>query len=511
MIKRVLSRSKHTVKKVPHWLARWVPAFVILYTILGLLSYLTNPFTKYTLVHVPYQTSVNEDGQLTILREGSLRLRTSQFYGIFAQLKSGYHILSNVYGGNKQAKADTLNEIILDIHKLRFDPNEPYLISGDHFSMLYIRSLGIFYHTLLDPRTPLSDEDWLNRQKIYLQTTAYALEVFKDAPALSTTIVPVGENSVAQMNIYSPPSDTLYSLLYALDVMQSSTALENTYPFIASHKYSLQTQKAAQQLLMDYRPSLQYHYLHFIRSVVDEKTGLVKKDILLSGTKDISKRQSAFYDNVMVWKTTQLAQKLHIIPQDQAVLDQLKQRILDTYWKPEIGCFIEDQSTAALANNYYSSDWLIVLKTGFLDPFDPTERQLYQECVKYIQAQGIDSPFGLKYQQEMRGERLHPIVRIGAPEYGSTAIWSNWGMEYIKLLTFLYRTTGDSSYYQRAQQQLDAYTDNIIRYSCYPEVYNDQGQMFQNLFYKSVCQTGWVVTYEQAKALLESIPKPQTL
>jgi len=169
------------------------------------------PFAKYTLVQVPFQTQLQANGQLSVVRESTIRLRTSRWYSIFATLKSGYHIVGNVYSGSKRAKDDTLDEIIQDIHKLRFDPAEPYLISGDHFSMLYIRSLGIFYATLLDPRTALDEQDWLNREQIYLQTTVYALEVFKDAGALSTTIVPVGETSVSLMNIYAPPSDSLYS------------------------------------------------------------------------------------------------------------------------------------------------------------------------------------------------------------------------------------------------------------------------------------------------------------
>lgn len=506
-MQRFLPHAKRALRRSWKWAKRWLPAIIAAYTLVGVLSYLTNPFTRYTLVHVPFQTELKENGQLSVLKEGNLRLRTSFFYGIFAKAKSGYHILANASSGTKRSKAETLNDIIVDIHKLRFDPNEPYLISGDHFSMLYIRSLGIFYHTLLDPRTALDQEDWINRQKIYLQTTAYALAVFRESAKLSTTIVPVGEVSVALMNIYAPPSDTLYSLLYALDVMRSTTALENTYPYLSAQRLPLQTREAATQLLDEYKLPLQRHYYTFMDDVIDPQTGLVKKNILLSGTKDIAMRQSAFYDNVMVWKTTQLAQKLGIIPEDQQYVDALKQTILDTYWQPEMGCFLEDQSDEAVAQQYYSSDWLIVLMTGFLDPYNPKELPYFEGCVNYIQANGIDHPFGLKYQQQMRNWRLYRLVRIGAPEYGSTAIWSNWGMEYAKLLGMMYQVTGDRKYLDKAQQEMSWYTDKIIEYGCYPEVYDERGMMYENRVYKSICQTGWVVTYEQAKALIESLTK----
>lgn len=498
-----VAQAKRAAKKIPQWGAKSIPTLVVAYLIVAILSYLTNPFAKYSVVRVPFQTELQSNGQLTIVREAGLRLRTSRFFGVFAKLKSAYHIVGNVYNGTKRAPADTLDEIISDIHKLRFDPSEPYLISGDHFNMLYIRSLGIFYATLLDPRTALNEEDWLNRQQIYLQTTVYALEVFNNANALSTTIVPVGETSVTLMNIYAPPSDSLYSLFYALDAMRSSASLTSTYPMQVPAKFPLQTSDAANELVKQYREPLLRHYLLY-QNIIDPSTGLVRKDILLSGTKDIAKRQSAFYDNIIFWKTEQLAQQLGIVPENLEKLSTLRTKILETYWSSEIGCFLEDQSPEAIKNNYYSSDWLIVLATGFLNPKNDADRQMYQSCVRYIQDNKIDEPFGLKYQQQERPWRLYSLVRVGAPEYGSTAIWSNWGMEYTKLLILLYQTTSNTAYLDKAQQNIDAYSENIIEYGCYPEVYDDKGKMFKNFFYKSVCQTGWVVTFEQAKAMLNA-------
>lgn len=495
---------KKIVRTIPRTAKRWIPYLFLLYVLVGVASYLTNPFTKYTIVNVPFQTTLGEDNQLHLVEQHGLRLRTNRAYGVFVWLKSGYHIINNVYAGGHRARSEALQDIIQDIHTLRFDPSEPYLISGDHFSTLYIRSLGIFYHTLLDPRTALSDEDWFNRQRIYLQTTAYALDVFKDSPRLSTTIVPVGMSSVSLMNVYAPPSDTLYSLLYALDVMSTTTTLENTYPINTLPQRQLQTQAAAQALLNKHRADLIRHYNTYVQDVLDPDTQLVRKDILLSGTKDIAKRESAFYDNVMLWKTTQLAQKHKLIEPDSQYLEDLKARILHTYWSEEMGCFLEDQSTEAIEGQHYSSDWLITLKTGFLDPLNPEDRTYYTSCVRYIQANGIDQPFGLKYQQNLRKHRLYPIVRFMAPEYGGTTIWSNWGMEYIKLLVLLHQTTGQDEYLASANSQLEAYTNNIVKYGCYPEVYDEHGKMYKNVFYKSICQTGWVVTYEQAKLMVES-------
>jgi len=436
-------------------------------------------------------------------RDTHLFIRTSIFYRSFSAIKTLYHIFGNVYQGDKSTKSSQLTEIIQEIHQKRFDPENLFLISGDHFSSLYIRSLGIFYASLLDPRTALNEIDWLNRQKIYLQTTAYALEVFSQSSFLSTTIVPVGVRSVSLLNIYSPPSDSLFSLLYALRVMQTSEDLLNIYPFESNSSPKLQTSQAAQILLFEYQDTLLRHYQNYIASTVDPSTDLIKKNILLSGTKDITKRESAFYDNVILWKTQQLAQQLGIVPVDQDRLNALKKRILKTYWLSNEGYFLEDQSMAARDQGYYSSDWLIVLQTGFLSPQNPEERFYFEESVSYIQQNKLDQPFGLRYQLTNRAERVYPLVQLFLPEYGGTTIWSNWGMEYIKLLMLLHKETGNANYLETAKRQLQSYSDNIVKYHCYPEVYDSSGKMLRNFFYKSVCQTGWVVSYEQAVKMVE--------
>jgi hypothetical protein len=141
--------------------------------------------------------------------------------------------------------------------------------------------------------------------------------------------------------------------------------------------------------------------------------------------------------------------------------------------------------------------------TGFLDPKDSKEKLYYIRSVDYIQKEKLDEPFGLKYQQTNRSEREYPAVRFFAPDYGGTAIWSNWGMEYIKLLTLLTQSTGDVRFVIKARQQLTEYSKRMIQYRGYPEVYFPNGNMFSNLLYKSVRQTGWVVSFEQARMMTE--------
>lgn len=499
LVGRFLSRLQLFVKRHPRFV--FVVVFVI--TIVAVFSYLTNPFVRFSIVRDPLATVPLVDGQFVVHERGDVKLRRSPVYGQIAFVKSGWHIVSSRFSGGPKAKSSTVDEIIREIHAKRFHPEEPYLISGDHFSVLYPRSLGIFYHTLMDPRTALDEKDWRDRQEIYLKTTAYALDVYSQSDRLSTTIVPIGPKSVALLNIYATPSDTLYSLLYALEVMQSGEFLEKTYPFSAPRQYPLHTSSASAYLVETYKGSLAAH-LKRHNDLLDPETGLIKTNILLSGTKDITVREGAFYDNVVLWRTNQLAQELGVVEKNEQFLNDLKKRILDTYWLEEEGYFLEDLSEEGKRGKYYSSDWLIVLMTGFLDIQNEQERPYYTRSVEYIQRNAIDQPFGLQYHPDLRRDRQYPLVRLFAPSYGSTAIWSNWGMEYIKTLAELGRITKQPELITEARRQLEAYTFNIKRYQGYPELYDETGDFYQKFLYKSVRQTGWVVTYEQARMMLNA-------
>lgn len=470
---------------------------------LFLFAHLTNPFTAWTIVREPFATSVDPDGNIRLTEQEQLRVRSAPGYQGLAAIKATTHIVNNVYTGSKKTASSELESIIDEIHTTRFDPAFPYLISGDHFSVLYPRSLGIFYASTLDPRTARSSEDWLNRQSMYLKTTAYALEVFDHTETLATTIVPIGPKATTTINVYATPSDTLYSLLYALDVMTDPSVIPTLYPTAIKTDTVLHTKIEAQRLLTLYRPMLKRHYDTYRETILDPSTGIVRTDILLSGTKDIIKREGAFYDNVVYWKTTQLAQKLGIIEKDSPYLATLKSKILTTYWDEAQGFFLEDLSQESLLYRYYSSDWLIAFMTGFLDPTDPTERTYYRRSVDYIIREKIDLPFGLRYQQENRSERAYLGVRIFAPSYGGTAIWSHWGMEYCKLLILLSKLDNEPILLERAEEQLTWYSQNMVKYRGFPEVYDKSGEMFANPFYKSVRKTGWVVNFEQARLMLD--------
>ncbi|PWU22925.1 hypothetical protein C5B42_04640 [Candidatus Cerribacteria bacterium 'Amazon FNV 2010 28 9'] len=470
-------------------------------------AHLANPFTYGNIVEPTHVVSASTDGQLAISTKTKPILLNNAFTNKVAFVEQGIHIANNIFTGSQPAEGKTADDIIRDIHTLRFDPSKPYLISGDHFSILYVRSLGIFYNTLLDPRTALDAQDWKNRQEIYLKTTAYALDVFDQSSQLSTSIVPLGEKYVTLVNFFNPPSDTMYSLLYALDTMSDPTVLPTLYPFVNTSSYQLQTQSAAQQLIAQHRQTLIRQLQTYEYYVTDPSTGLVKKDIYLSSTKDSNMRQSAFYDNVILWKTKQLAQKMGLEPSDPQALETLRSRIISTFWDDTHGYFKEDLSTTG---DHYSSDWLITLMTGFLNPNNPQDRIYYNHSIAYIQQTGLDQPFPLHYQLTNDTSHTYPVVRMLAPSYAGQAVWSNWGMEYVKLLGLLGNIEHNSVFEAKAHTYIADYTSNIEKFHGYPEVYADDGSLFSGFTYKSVRQTGWVVTFEQARSLVQSLSTSPT-
>jgi hypothetical protein len=356
---------------------------------------------------------------------------------------------------------------------------------------------------MLDTRIASKPQDWYNRQAVYAQTVAYALGVFAKNPIPTTTIVPVGPYQATCINFYAYPSDTVYGVFYALAALTGKELATPTK--YATPKQPLQTKQLGQELVRDYQATMRALYDHYRKTAYDDTTGLVSTELHMSGAKDITRRQSSFFDNVIFWKTTQLAMQLAVIEEDKQYLRDLKTRIIKKFWLPDQGYFLEDLSKEGIAGTYYSSDWLIVLATGFLDPAKASERHYFEKSIAYIQANRIDQPFPIKYQADTRAHRQFLAVRIAVASYGGDAIWSFWGMEYIKTLMLLYQVTGRKQYLLQADSHIASYKKAMLRDKGYPEVYDNKGDLLQTPLYRSIRQTGWVIGFEQVLAIRKSI------
>lgn len=472
--------------------------FIIFGGGLALAAYATNPFNALTIIRQPYIVTDLKNAKVTN-NNRRLKVHSGVLWHWFAIIKCGLHILHTRYIGSPRSPATTVDGIIADIHELRFRPDKLLLISGDHFNGLFVRNLGVFYYPMLDTRISSSDQNWHNRQVVYLQTVAYALGVFKKSPIPTTTIVETGPYSATCVNFYAYPSDTVYGIFYALTALhgkERASPADYSKPILKLH-----TQKLASQLTHDYLTTLKALYADYKNTAYDTQTGLISIQVHMSGAKDITRRQSAFYDNVIFWKTTALAMQLGVIPDDKTFLADLKIRILDTFWLSDAGYFLEDLSAEGVAGRYYSSDWLIVLTTNFLDPALKTERHYFERSINYIQTHKIDVPFPIKYQAETRAHRQFFAVRLAVASYGGDAIWSFWGMEYIKTLLLLHKATSDKKYLKTADLHIASYRQAILKNGGFPEVYDPHGKLLQTPFYRSIRQTGWVIGFEQVLAM----------
>ena len=468
-----------------------------------LAAYFTNPFNRLTIIRHTYRAEMKRGILTSIDNNHLLRVKQSRARRWFAVLKNGIHIVNSRWHKSPASQSTTVDDIIADIYALRFNPKKLLLTSGDHFSALFVRNLGVFYYPTLDTHLPSTEQQWHDRQMVYLQTLAYALGTFAKQSELTTTIVPTGRHTATCVNFYAYPSDTLYGMLYALaHVLDKESGRPVAHGGISR---PLDTVPAAHILLDTYKTSLTGHYRRYREKAFDETRGLIDPTVRMSGAKDITKRSSAFYDNVIFWKTTELAMKLGLIPRDQQFLTDLKKQILQSFWLEEEGYFLEDLSKEGKAQKYYSSDWLIVLATGFLSPIRRHEQAYFNRSIEYIHAKEIDRPFAIKYQHETRAHRQFAAVRLVVASYGGDSIWSVWGMEYVKVLLALYRSTKKDWYLKEADYHIAKYEEMMLKYAGFPELYDADGNMMQTALYRSVRQTGWVIGFDQVRALRKTI------
>lgn len=397
----------------------------------------------------------------------------------------------------------TENEIIKKIHTIRFNINNPYVITGGHFSQLFVRNLGIFFNALLDSRIPGSTQDWLLRQEIGLKTVALDLEIFHQAKKDYTTIVPLKNNLYTSLNLYARPSDSLFAIVYTLNALSDNAFIEKIFPAPGLSKKHLQTQNAAKILLQQYQSPIKQLLDLYISELIDAKTGLIRPTLLLASARDGIKRQSSFYDNVIAWATIRFAKKLGLYSIDESELVKWKKNIVTTFWDSTEGIFIDDLSEDSKKLKLFSADSFIVLSTGFLTVANKEELPLLKQIVHYVKKHKLDSPFPLHYSTADQPDKLYKPVKYFAPAYMGTSIWSHWGMEYTK--TLLYLNKFGNEYATDAKKHLESYEKLIKQYGGYPEVYTKNGKILASRLYRSVLHNGWVINYEQTKMLSKSL------
>lgn len=468
---------------------KWLLTIAILFTGLGFVSayfLATSPYSSDTVVKSPFTTQY-VDGKIVLTQHYTPKIYTgwwASFLGIY-----GKQMVSDVWFRITSPKisGDTAAAITANIHARRFDPTKPYVISGDQFDGLYMRNLGVFYQDLLNPHTTLSPEDWHNRQRLAVQSVAYSLAAIDQLKRPVTTLLPISAHGVLAVNFFHYPSDTLFGVMSMLNQLQVDPA----------------THDVAIELQQQYGTGLRQAYQHYLATVRDQKTGMVRSNVHISSARDGVNRSSSFYDNVILWRTEQLATAfgLDTVSSDQS--ETLRQAIMQRYWDAQEGHFIDD--VAPGREHSYSSDWLIALPTDFLHPTNAKDLEKITRISQFIDTKKLASPLPIRYTTATDKTAENFFVRTFVGSYVNTATWSYWGNLYISMQLALYKQTGQAQYIQKAQQSIDGWERVMVRDHGYPETLNDKGAMLVTPVYQSIRRNGWVVGLEAQKYQLQTM------
>ena len=453
-----------------------------------ILLHIVNPYASFNIFKSPYSTSVDELGNIHYNQIYKPLVLSDPASDLLGYYRSGFLIVQNTFFGGHPIEDDSPANIISKIHQHRFDPSKPYLISGDQFSVLYPRNLGVFYNQLLDPNTALSEVDWENRQRIYLQSVLFAIDGLNVGDKPKTTLVPIAPRTIASTSVHPGDvgSDAVYGTLYALKMLGTKRKSDDG-------KFSIKTSLSAERILREKSRALKHMVETYLKTVRDPSTGLVKDDIHVSSARDGASRRSSFYDNVILWKTMSLADDLNIINIQPNELADMKQNIKSKYWNEETGYCNNDAY-----DDSFSSDWLIGYVVGFFDLEDEIDQKRTERTISYINKYGLADPLPIKYQNGTP-EDSPWAVRVFVPSYGGEAIWSYWGAEYITLLANLAKETNNAELLNQADDYIDSYNKAIVRDGGFAETFNTEGQFLQTGLYKSIRITGWVVQFEHAQ------------
>ena len=458
----------------------------------GMWFHITNPYARLSIFQPPYTAFAANDGQINYRQNYRLQVYGGRLANAIGYIKAGFLILQNNYFGSRPVAGNTANDIIRAIHRQRFNPRYPYLISGDQFSVLYPRNLGVFYNQLLNPNTALDATDWQWRQQIYLQSVLVAIDGLAVSHLPRTTIVPIGPRQAALTQVHPGGigSDQVYGLFFALDGLGGQRRSQDG-------RYRQQTRRAAQRVISERRADLQHIYDSYLQAVHEPASRRVHAKLHLASARDGVTRSSSLYDNIICYQTVRLARRLGLHDDLPTNLAAAERQLKRDYWDTEQG-FYHDH----LDNHNFSSDWLIGFVTGFFDLTKPQDLARSRRTVEYIENHGLADPLPIKYQ--IAGQQRRPwAVRWFVPNYGATMIWSYWGAQYITLLAELFQATGERLYLNQARQYIKKYQAAIIRDHGFAETFDSQGNFYRSPMYTSIRATGWVVQFEHARRLVK--------
>jgi hypothetical protein len=506
-----------------HFLRRWAIRIVVIALILFIGNWWVtknNPYSANTWVKPFYSTTIQPNGNITLAKIRDLHVTSAPVGRIALYLSIPFQVGHNIFFPEQPIEG-TAPQIITQLHQERFNLDKAYVITGGHFPQLYVRNFGIFYGAMLDPRIQDGTDDWTTRERVTLQTTAVDLELLSKAGKEYTTFVPISSTIFAGANFNAAPldpriepSDSLFAIVYSLNALSDPNFIAGNIPDGHTPAYTLNTKDAATQLVTVYKPAIEKELARYLSVVMDPQSGLVKKSAVLSGARDRARgRQSSFYDNMIAWATAKDAAKLGLTVACPVAYNtngncdygEWKRIIITNFWDDTDGLFINDLSKTSQQEHTFTGEAFLAPQIGFLDSHDDADRTKLARMVSYVKAHDLDKPFPLYYAASSTSDTSF-IARLTGEQYANHSIWSNLGQAYIETLVLL--SSDHPDMLSDARKYLDRYRQNMETYGGYPELYNENGELFSVPFYRAVLHVGWVINYEQAQMLYDDATQP---
>ncbi|MFT7615583.1 MAG: hypothetical protein ACI8Y7_000397 [Candidatus Woesearchaeota archaeon] len=351
---------------------------------------------------------------------------------LFVQLKEAARMLSRShsqfaeYGGSIETMS---HSIIKSCYNKTF-----FEVSSGHYRAFYARDFGMCIKHLID----------LGYIDEVLSTLTYALKRYKHANKITTTIVKSG----ACVDMFSYGCDSLPFLLRSLIICNNKELLDTYQQFIEEQA----------QVYADI--------------VYDSKTQLVKKHGHFSSMRDHYVRESACYDNCMVF----------MLAHD---LESLK-------WKSP---FTSEKIKKAIITSFYNGNYFINDLSGDKEltgdaqvfPFYcgvTSDQTQFDSCMNALDDAGLTSPFPLKYAAKRNKKRELFFPSLAAPNFEGTTIWLHLGLCYVDVCKELD--------FMRYKSALDQYARLMRTYTNFLELYAPDGKPYHTLLYQTDESMLWV-------------------
>lgn len=267
--------------------------------------------------------------------------------------------------------------------------NGRYLAAGrGHLTQMWIRDLAISLEGLLH----------LGERERVEATLRFALERWERAGRITTTIA-LGRFPV---DVFTYSSDSLPFLLYTLE------------------RADLADLRAA------YAPLLSAEARRYRREVIDEGTGQVRRDRVLSATKDTMHfRATCTAQCMAAWCARLLARATDI---DDALTGLDLEVGVEGFWT---GSFYRNDLEDGEAP-------LVSADAGFWPlwcDLAPDRATRLRSAMDAVRRERLDQPMPLKYHARRMPEREVLVQRAFIPNYQGDAIWTFFAAQWIELLS----------------------------------------------------------------------------